>query len=361
MEWEIGIRLVAGAFLVLANGFFVATEFALTRARQFPREAFQGSKALERAWEMTERLEIYLTSCQLGITGSSILLGVIAEPAVTRLLEPLAGGLDLSAGTRHVVSIVVAVVAINLVHKIWGEQAPTYLGVERPRLVARLLAPPLYWWTKAMYPVIIAGDGLAKWTLRRFGVEIRRSWTEAEGREEEPIESYRQLQKEVREVLARGKVGRDRREEVVAALEIGERPVGEVVVPREEIVALRADRPFEENYDTLATHHHGRFPLLGESLEDFRGIVYVPTLFARLEALRSGEITLADVAHPPMTLEASTSIAEAIDRFQEENQELALVTGEEGEVVGLVTTTDLFEEIAGELEDPLDLEMEGSD
>lgn len=147
MDREIGIRLGAGLALVFVNAFFVASEFALTRARQLTREEFTGEPGLERAWEMTERLEIYLTSCQLGITTSSILLGVVAEPAVTALLEPLIGGLDLAEGTRHVVSIVLAVVVINLVHKIWGEQAQTYPGVERPRLVARWLAPGLYGWT----------------------------------------------------------------------------------------------------------------------------------------------------------------------------------------------------------------------
>lgn len=354
---EIGIRLAAGVILVLANGFFVATEFALTRARQFPRESFTGSPGLERAWEMTERLEIYLTSCQLGITSSSILLGVVAEPAVTRVLEPLTGGLDISSGTRHLLAVIVAVVAINLVHKVWGEQAPTYLGVERPRAVARLFAPLLYAWTRVMYPVIIAGDGLAKWTLGLFGVEIRRSWTEAESGEERPIESYAELQRQLRELLARGEVPSDRREEVLAALEIGERSVAEIMVPREEIVPLRGDRPFEETLEILAERHHVRFPVIGDSLEDFRGIVYVPSLFGRLDQLRAGEASLEDLAFEPMRLERAATIAAAIDAFQERNQEIALVCDDD-RVVGLLTATDAFEAITGELEDPLDLAEE---
>ncbi len=357
MDWDVALRLIAGVLLVLANAFFVATEFALTRARQFTKEEFSGARGLERAWEMTERLEIYLTSCQLGITTSSILLGVVTEPAVTRLLEPLLGGFDLATGTRHVVSVVAAVVAINLIHKIWGEQAPTYLGVERPRMVARYFAPPLYWWTKGMYPVIIAGDGLAKWTLGLFGVEISRSWTEeGEGGEGEgPIESYAELQRELRDVLARGEIAGDRRDEVMATLEIGERPVSEIMVPREEIAALKADRPFEENLEVLAERHHGRFPLVGESLEEFRGILYVPSLFARLDELRAGEVDLESLAAEPMRLEADTPIAEVIDRFQRQRQELALVF-EDGRAVGLVTSTDAFEAIAGEMEDPFDPE-----
>ena len=358
MGWDIALRLAAGVVLVLANGFFVATEFALTRARQFTREEFTGDGGLDRAWEMTERLEIYLTSCQLGITTSSILLGVVAEPAVTRLLEPIFGGVDMTAGTRHLVSVILAVVVINLIHKIWGEQAPTYLGVERPRLVARIFAPGLYWWTKIMYPVIIAGDGIAKWSLGLFGIEISRSWTEKEegGEAKEPIDSYAELQSELRDVLARGEVASDRREEVMAALEIGERPVSEIMVPRDAIAALKADRPFEENLEVLAVRHHGRFPLIGEGLEEYRGVIYVPSLFARLDELRSGEVDLESLAAEPMRLEADTTIATAIDRFQEETQEMALVFDGD-RVTGLLTSTDAFEAIAGEMEDPLDREM----
>ncbi len=351
------LRLVAGVLLILANAFFVATEFALTRIRQFPAREFEGSRSLRRAWQMTERLEIYLTGCQLGITASSILLGVVAEPAITALLEPLFGAIDWSAGTRHLVSVVAAIVLMNLVHKIWGEQAPTYLGVERPKLVAQYLAPGLYWWTKAMYPVIIAGDSLAKGTLRIFGVEITRSWTRDEAEREDgegPIEGRFAARQEMLRLLGRIEGLRpDRRDEILAALEIGDRRVEEIMVEREEIVALHAEDGVETVTELVRKNPHTRFPLIGDSLEDFIGIVYVPAVLARIDELRRGERGIADLAVSPMTLEAGTSIATAIDRFQEAHQELALVT-DDGRVIGLLTSTDAFEAIAGELEDPLD-------
>lgn len=359
MDTEVVLRLIAGVLLILANAFFVTTEFALTRIRQLPAEEFQGSRNLRRAWEMTERLEIYLTGCQLGITASSILLGVIAEPAITALLEPLFGAIDWSAATRHTVSVVVAIAIMNLVHKIWGEQAPTYLGVERPKQVAETFAPGLYWWTKIMYPVIIAGDGLAKSTLRLFGVEITRSWTEDEGGDGEmdatdaPIEGRFAARQEMLKLLGRVEgLAPDRRDEVVAALDIGDRPIAEIMVERDDIVALRDD-----DVGVLAQlvreNPHTRFPLVGDELEDFRGIVYVPAVLARIDELRDGTVGLSDVAVDPMKLEAQTSIADAIDRFQAARQELALVTTGE-RVVGLLTSTDAFEAIAGELEDPFD-------
>ncbi|MFW6089006.1 MAG: hemolysin family protein [Gemmatimonadota bacterium] len=365
MTVDIAVRLAAGAVLVLVNAFFVTTEFALTRIRQLPAKDFEGSRNLRRAWEMTERLEIYLTGCQLGISISSILLGVIAEPAFTALLEPWLGALDWSAGTRHVVAITLAVVLMNLIHKIWGEQAPTYLGVERPREVARYLAPALYWWTKVMYPVIIVGDGLAKWTLSLFGVEITRSWTrDGEARSAEEAGDVDEPAPEggrfaVRQQMLRllGRVEGlpvDRRDEIMAALDIGDRPVREIVVPRDRIVALRPDDTADRVRRIVAEYPHTRFPLVGDALEDFRGIIYIPALLARFDELRAGTTRLADLAAEPLTLPANVSIAEAIDRFQAAHQELALVFEGDG-VVGLVTTTDAFEAIAGELEDPLDV------
>src|SRR6056297_2683312 len=175
---EIGFRLVAGVLLILANGFFVAIEFALTRARQFTEDEFiDGNSKLERAWEMTQDLELYLTTCQVGITASSIAVGIVAEPALAALFEPFFAGSTLAtigAGA------VMAYLIINLVHLTHGEQAPTYLGVERSRLVCRYGATPLHWFYVLISPVIKLGDGVAKLTLRLFGIEMSGAWLEAE-------------------------------------------------------------------------------------------------------------------------------------------------------------------------------------
>lgn len=377
MNLELPLRLVGGLLLVGANAFFVAVEFALTRLRQFPPDEFEGDEGLQAAWEMTERLEIHLTGCQLGISASSILLGVVAEPAVTRLLEPLVTPLGLSARTASVVSVVVAVVLINLVHKIWGEQAPTYLGVERPLAVARSLAPTLRIWSSVMDPIIRLGDGLAKATLRPFGVEITRSWTEeserrpedhpsrgaperqeaelegGEGRPREADGSYGELRRQLVEVLSGTSVARDRRKEIVHALDIERIPVREVMVPTEEMTALSMALPLDQNLDRIGRTRHVRYPLLDAEGDRFIGTVYVPALFEHRKALERGEMTLADVATPGVRVEAELPVSELIDRLQEETQELAFVE-DDGRVVGLVTITDAFEQIAGEVEDPYD-------
>lgn len=124
---------------------------------------------LERAWEMTKDLEVHLTGCQVGITACSILLGIVAEPALAAVFEPLFGGTVL-AGIG--LGTLLAFIIISLLHLGYGEQTPTYLGVERSKQVCRYGVSPLYWWTRLIWPILRFGDVVAKWTLQLFGIEM---------------------------------------------------------------------------------------------------------------------------------------------------------------------------------------------
>ena len=343
---EIVARLVAGLALILANGFFVAIEFALTRARQYSEAEFV-EEGLERAWEMTDRLEIYLTSCQVGITASSIAVGIVAEPALAALFVPVFGGTVLaSVGAGAILAFLI----INLLHLTHGEQTPTYLGVERSKFVCRYGATPLYLFAKSISPLIQFGDWVAKGTLGLFGIEMTGAWLETET---DAIETRGDLHKELGSVLDEGELSEERRQEVMNALVAGDIPIRSIMVPREEIVAFSTSDSVEEIRTTIDDNPHSRFPLVGEKLDDFRGIVYLPSIINRFEDLTHGNADIEDLATPPMTLPASEEVSDAIDRFQDERQELALVK-ENGSVVGLLTVTDAFEEVMGDLEDPLD-------
>ena len=348
---EVGVRLLVGVGLILANGFFVAIEFALTRAQQYTKEEFvePGDTGLERAWEMTQNLEIYLTGCQIGITASSIAVGIVAEPALAALFEPVFGGTvlaSLGAGA------IVAWLIINLLHLTHGEQAPTYLGVERAKQVSRYGATPLYWFTKLIWPLLRIGDVFAKWTLGLFGVEMTGAWLESDD-DDEDVEGRADLHRHIESVLDESDLAGERREEVLNALVAGDMSIRGVMVPREEVVAFSTENTPAENLAILEDHSHSRYPVVGEDLDEFVGVVYLPTIASRYDDLANGAVSIEDLAAPPMTLPADEEVSDAIDRFQAENQELALVEAD-GEVVGLFTATDAFEEVMGELDDPFD-------
>jgi CBS domain containing-hemolysin-like protein len=352
---ELWTRLVAGLFLILTNGFFVAIEFALTRARQFSEGEFvgDGHAALERAWEMTQSLELYLTTCQVGITASSIAVGIVAEPALAAIFEPLFAGSRL-AGVGA--GALIAFLIINLVHLTHGEQTPTYLGVERSRMVCRYGATPLYWFHYAITPLIKLGDWVAKWTLKLFGIEMTGAWLETE---EDVIESRADLRNRLGSVLDEGNLSDERHDEVMNALQIGERPVRDVMIPAEDIVALSTAVDSEENFRRMEESPHTRYPLIGDELTDFVGIVYFPMLAKHRANLATDDVDFTELAAPPMTLSPDVDVSDAVDQFQAENQELALVL-EDGDVVGMVTVTDLFESVMGDIEDPIDVEYTAS-
>ncbi|MFO7834553.1 MAG: hemolysin family protein [Halohasta sp.] len=343
---EIGLRILGGVVLIGVNAYFVAIEFALTRLRQYPESEFD-TPGLELAWEMTSDLEFYLTTCQVWISGTSIALGIIAEPGLAALFEPVfANTTFASAGAGSLLGFLL----INLVHLTHGEQTPTYLGVERSKQVANYGARPLFWFSKILAPAIWVGDSVAKWTLGLFGIEMTQSWTETE---QEVIETRADLRNRLGSVLEEGDVAGDRQEEVLNALTIGEQSVREVMLPREEIAALSTEADPESNLQTLETHPHTRYPLVGADLTEFLGVVYSPALFTHREELAAGDVDFTELAAPTMTLSPDTDVSDAIDQFQAERQELALVL-EDGNVVGLVTVTDLAEAIVGDIEDPLD-------
>jgi CBS domain containing-hemolysin-like protein len=343
---ELALRLIAGVVLIFGHGFFVAIEFGLTRARQYSEEEFK-EPGLERAWEMTQDLEIYLTGCQVGITALSIAIGIIAEPALAALFAPLFGGTVLASVGA---GVILAYLVLNLVHLTHAEQTPTYLGVERSKQVCRYGATPLYWFTRIIWPVLRFGDVVAKWTLRRFGIEMTGAWLEAETID---IETRGDLHKRFSTTLEESDLPDERRKEVMNALAVGEVPIQGSMVPREDIVALSTENTLDENLTIIENHSYGRYPLVGDGLDDFRGTIYLPSIANNFERLTNSETDIEDLAASPMTLPAAEEISDAIDRFQHEHHELALVE-ENDEVVGLLTATDAFEAVMGELEDPFD-------
>ncbi|WP_276256935.1 CNNM domain-containing protein [Halomontanus rarus] len=345
---EISGRILAGILLIGMNAFFVAIEFGLTRARQYPESEFD-TPSLQLAWEMTDDLEFYLTTCQIWISGTSIALGIVAEPGLAALFEPVFQNTALaSVGAGSLLGFLL----INLIHLTHGEQTPTYLGVERSKQVCQYGARPLYWFAKVLAPAIWFGDWIAKGTLALFGIEMTGAWRETE---RDVIESRADLRNRLGSVLEEGDLPDDRREEVMNALQIGEQSVSEVMVPPEEVVALSTEGDPEANIRKMEERPQTRYPLVGDDLTDFRGIVYTPVLVRHRQELADGDIDFAELAAPPMTLSPDADVSDAIDQFQTETQELALVI-EDGDVVGLVTVTDLLEVITGDIEDPLDQE-----
>ncbi|MCA9515037.1 MAG: DUF21 domain-containing protein [Myxococcales bacterium] len=358
--WEIVLRVVAGLALLVGNAFFVVTEFALTRLSAFDRADVAGDPRLERAYAMLDRLEIYLTGCQVGITICSIGLGVVAEPGFAALFGGL---LPDGSATSHAISVGLGFLLLNLLHIIIGEQTPTYLGVERARRVARVCAPIHRRWTQLMRPVIAASDWAAKALLRLVGVEMSRSWVHRENGDDGDEGGDRlgpgAVRREMGQILARAGVPADRRREVVRAYDLGERPVAEIMVRRDRLTTLGDARPLDDNLALMGATLHARYPVERAADGALVGVLYVPELFRHVAGLRRGDLDLAALAHDTVSVPATLSISDAIDAMQAADGEAAFVVDGD-DVVGWVTITNALEAVVGDLRDPLDVAVEGA-
>src|SRR5207249_1692222 len=156
--------------LIAINGVFVAAEFALVRSRRSKVEqlASEGSRGATGVLEQLDRIDEYLSTCQLGITMASFGIGFLGEPAVAKLLEPIFGG--FSHGVAVAISVAIAYTLVTSLHVVIGEQAPKLYAISNPESSARFLAAPLRWWRRISAPFTVALTWMANGVARLFGV-----------------------------------------------------------------------------------------------------------------------------------------------------------------------------------------------
>ncbi len=154
----------------------------------------------------------------------------------------------------------------------------------------------------------------------------------------------------------KGDLPKDRQEEVIASLEIGEIPVKEIMREKSEIAALDVSKNLEENLKLLQNDPHSRYPLMDGNIENYIGNIYVPAMLWRISEIRDNNLNWKEIATDPMRVDCTKKVSELIDLFQEKNQEIAMVE-EDGNIVGMVTLTDAMEAIVGQARDPIDVEL----
>lgn len=179
---------------------------------------------------------------------------------------------------------------------------------------------------------------------------MKRSWTGEHAASEGDVKS------QIVDLLKSEGLPEDRRDEVVKALEIDEIPVSDIMVPEEEIICLYSEKSLEENLKIIKNQMRSRYPLVGDSLDEYKGVLYTVEILANVDDLQQDRITLKDLSRSDLTVPHDTPVSKLIDVFQQEHQELALVTKDE-KSIGLVTLTDALEAIVGSAQDPMDLEL----
>jgi CBS domain containing-hemolysin-like protein len=343
------LELAATLSLVLANAFFVGTEFAIARLRptqvaELEREGAAGAASMRHA---LDHIDSYLSACQLGITLASIGLGVVGKPFFEERLEPLLGAAAGVGG--FAVAAALAFSIVTLLHVVVGELAPKSLAIARTVTTARLVAPPMRLFYLATRPVVELFNAMGNMLLKPFGVPPARQAGHAPHSEDE-------LRDLLKESAARGLIDPEERRLTENVFSFGDRRAREIMVPRPAVrYVTTADSVADVARRSLETGFT-RFPLCTpeDGLDAAFGLVHVKDLLAT--RLDGRQLKLRELARPIPRVPESILVDELLRELRRDHQHVALVVDEHGTVVGLVSLEDLLEEIVGEIEDEFDNE-----
>lgn len=341
------LGLLAVFLLTAGTGYFVAQEFAYVSADRLAlsRQAEAGDRKAARALKVLERLSFMLSGAQLGITVTGLVVGFIAEPSVSALLEPALTGVGVPEGAVGGISVVLAFVLATVVQMVLGELAPKNLALAVPEQLAKALAPSTLGYLKVVGPLVRVFDGAANRLLRGVGIE--------------PVEelhhgaTLEELGHLIGESHEQGELPRDTAELLDHALEFSERTLDEVMVPRVDAVFVRGDATAAEAVDLIARHGHSTYPVLGDHPDDVPGVLGVRELM-RLPAADLARCTAGSLARKPLLLPDTLPLPEAVEQMRERDDEFAVVLDEHGGIAGIVTYEDIAEELVGDIADETD-------
>jgi CBS domain containing-hemolysin-like protein len=348
-----GFQLLLALFLVVLNGLYVAAEFAFVKIRttQVERLVQEGKSSAGLVREATEKLDTYLSICQLGITVASLGLGWIGEPAFAHLIGPLLEPLGVPEGTIRVISFAAAFGTITFLHVVFGELAPKSLAIARAEGTSLFVAPFMKLFYYPFLPGIILFNGTANAVVRLFGVPPASETEETHSEEE------------VRMIVAhsarRGVLERDEEEMVGAVFELNDKVAREIMVPRPDAVTLPAKMPLRKLVSVAAAGNYTRYPIYeGDATDRIVGAVHIKDVLRAVESEGGldGDLTARDLMREVLIVPENRPIDEILEEFQRQELQIAIVIDEWGTFEGLFTLEDIIEEIVGEIRDEFDEE-----
>ena len=334
----VGLQVGLVVVLMLVNAAFAGSEVALISLRegQLRRLEAEGGRGRLVA-RLARDPNQFLSTVQIGITLAGFLASAVAAVS---LAEPLVEPLSFLGGAAEPAAVVVITIVLTYVSLVLGELAPKRIALQRPEGWAKLAARPLAAISLVARPLV--------WVLSRSTDLLVRLAGGDPSAQREPV-----TEEEVRDMIAtQASFPPEQRTILVGALELTDRHLREVLIPRRDVVALPANFSVAEAVRKLVASTHGRAPVFRGDLDDVVGV-------AHLVDLVDATGRVADNCRPVLALPESLGVLAALRRLQGERHQLAVVINEYGGTEGIVTIEDLLEELVGELYDEFDRDIGG--
>ncbi|WP_027964114.1 hemolysin family protein [Halalkalibacillus halophilus] len=348
MDIILFINLLLVAILILLTAFFVGAEFAVVKVRlsRLDQLIAEGNKKAVKAKKVAEKLDYYLSACQLGITVTALGLGWLGKPTVERILYPVFDNLEISQALAAVVSFVIAFSIVTFLHVVIGELAPKTLAIQFAEKVSLLLAPPLYWFGKIMFPFIWSLNGSARVFLRLFGVKPS---TEEQAHSEEELKII------LSQSYQSGEINQSELDYMERIFTFDEREAKDVMIPRTEMITLTPEMTEDEVMKVINHYQHTRYPVTENGDKD-KIIGYINVKKLLMGYIGNQKAKLIDYMQSIPSLPEHTRIQQVFMKMKSSRVHLILLLDEYGGTAGMITMEDILEEIVGEIQDEFDMD-----
>jgi putative hemolysin len=347
MDVPIG-QILFLVLLTLLEGFFVAAEIALVSVRRSRVDQLvdEGNPAARRVRRLLDDPGRFLAVSQLGLT----VIGFFASAyAAVNLVASLRGVLEtagMDPGAAEAVALIVVTVILAMFTIVFAELVPKSLALSNPERYSLVLSRPIDFIGRILGPVIALLTGITRWVTGALGVRLN----------PEAAITAEELRLIVERGGEQGVLEAEEEQMINAVIELGERRVHEVMVPRVSIAALPSDATFEDAIDLVIEVGHSRVPVYEDSIDEIVGILYAKDLLPYLKADAGPRPSLRKLLRAPVLVPESMTIDDLLHELQRRKVHLAIVLDEYGGTAGLVTIEDLLEEIVGEIQDEYDVE-----
>jgi len=339
--------LLLTVLLLAGNAFFVATEFALVSARrsQIEPRAQAGSRLARTTLRALGQMPVMIAGIQLGVTVCSLLLGAIAEPAISHLIEPAFEAARLPENLLHPVAFAIALSLVAFLHVVLGEMVPKNITLAGPDRAALLLAPPMLALVTMLRPMIVTLDAMAKAILRVLRVEPKDELSSTFTREE--------VAALVEESRGEGLLAKDEYDRLAGALGFTEKTVAGVMMRPESLTTVRRGSTGADVEAVCAATGFSRFPVIDDSPEgaaELIGYLHIKDVLEPDETRRQRPIADRWV-RPFATVGEDAPLHDVLENLQRRGAHMARVVSAGGETLGVAALEDVIEELVGEIRD----------
>jgi len=339
---QLTFEIIAIFILLVANGVFAMSEMAIVSARKarLKQRADQGDHKAFAALELAESPGQFLSTVQVGITLVGILAGAFGGARISERLTPVLSGLPYLGAYAGTIAFGIVVIIITYFSLVIGELIPKRLALHSPENIARRVAAPMRSLSKMAGPLVRLLDGSTDGLLRLAG--LRES--------ADPPVTEDEIKILIEQGIHAGVFVETERDMVERVFHLADRRVGEIMVPRTEMVWLDMEDSPDEIRATITASSHSRFPVAEGSPDNVIGVLQVKNLWTQSQSTH--RLDLRSILQKPMFVPESMPVFKALEAFRKSRLHIALVVDEFGGIEGLVTITDILEAIVGDLPEP---------